>query len=275
MALSTSGPISLSQIQTEFGGVNPISMSEYYRDGLYTTPNNSGIPTLGQLTMGNFLNTSYLPVSFTNTDNRSSATNASTYTFTSVAFGTTDVTREIFIIVNNGNNANAGISSVTIGGITATIHGSTRYGLVSAVVPAGTTGTVVVNLTATTDQITISVFRVVDRRILGGAVLSSTIIGSGYVSSVTLNKPYPIRAFGLVAAFTLSQGGSTPTATLGSDYVKLSRYATLSFELYNAYLSAGSLGDAPYVTQTAVESYDYFASFNIVSALGGVLFIID
>ncbi len=30
MALSSSGSISLSQIQTEFGGSNPISMSEYY-----------------------------------------------------------------------------------------------------------------------------------------------------------------------------------------------------------------------------------------------------
>lgn len=33
MALQTSGPISLSQVQSEFGGSNPISMSEYYRGG--------------------------------------------------------------------------------------------------------------------------------------------------------------------------------------------------------------------------------------------------
>lgn len=35
MTLQTSGAISLSQIQSEFGGSNPISMSEYYRDGSY------------------------------------------------------------------------------------------------------------------------------------------------------------------------------------------------------------------------------------------------
>ena len=35
MALQTSGAISLSQVQGEFGGSNPISMSEYYRDGSY------------------------------------------------------------------------------------------------------------------------------------------------------------------------------------------------------------------------------------------------
>ena len=35
MALQGSGAISLSQIQTEFTGANPISMSEYYRGGSY------------------------------------------------------------------------------------------------------------------------------------------------------------------------------------------------------------------------------------------------
>ena len=35
MALHTSGAISLSQVQGEFGGSNPISMSEYYRGGSY------------------------------------------------------------------------------------------------------------------------------------------------------------------------------------------------------------------------------------------------
>jgi hypothetical protein len=33
MALPASGAISLSQVQTEFGGANPIDMSEYYRGG--------------------------------------------------------------------------------------------------------------------------------------------------------------------------------------------------------------------------------------------------
>ena len=33
MTLQTSGAIALSQVQTEFGGSNPISMSEYYRGG--------------------------------------------------------------------------------------------------------------------------------------------------------------------------------------------------------------------------------------------------
>lgn len=41
MALSNSGSISLSQIQTEYGGSNPISLNEYYNGGSLVLPNNS------------------------------------------------------------------------------------------------------------------------------------------------------------------------------------------------------------------------------------------
>jgi len=47
MVLQTSGPISLANIQTEFGGSNPISLSEYY--GAYW-----GIPTSGAISIGDF-----------------------------------------------------------------------------------------------------------------------------------------------------------------------------------------------------------------------------
>ena len=42
---SAFNPISLGQIQTEFGGANPIRISEYYRNGVYTTSNNTNVPT--------------------------------------------------------------------------------------------------------------------------------------------------------------------------------------------------------------------------------------
>ena len=51
MVLQTSGPISLSQIQTEFGGSDPISMTEYYRNGTYVTSNNTSVPTTGAITL--------------------------------------------------------------------------------------------------------------------------------------------------------------------------------------------------------------------------------
>jgi hypothetical protein len=58
MALPASGAISLSAIQTEFGGSNPISLSEYYQgggiigDGVY--PNT--IPTSGVIQLDDFYN---------------------------------------------------------------------------------------------------------------------------------------------------------------------------------------------------------------------------
>jgi len=49
MALQSSGAISLANIQTEFGGSSPISLSEYYQnaDPDLVTPNNTGIPNTG------------------------------------------------------------------------------------------------------------------------------------------------------------------------------------------------------------------------------------
>lgn len=56
MALPSSGEISLSSIQTEFGGTNPIALSEYYQGGSIigsgVYPNT--IPTSGVITLSNF-----------------------------------------------------------------------------------------------------------------------------------------------------------------------------------------------------------------------------
>lgn len=50
MVLQSAGPLSFSQIQTEFGGTNPISLSEYYTNaaGGYTT-GVSGLPATGAI----------------------------------------------------------------------------------------------------------------------------------------------------------------------------------------------------------------------------------
>jgi len=54
MALQSSGLITLAQIQAELGGSNPISLSEYYRNGSYVTSNNTSVPTSGAISMSNF-----------------------------------------------------------------------------------------------------------------------------------------------------------------------------------------------------------------------------
>lgn len=62
MTLQTSGAISLSQIQTEFGGANPISMSEYYAGGANVPGSTSGVngavPASGTISMSKFFGTS-------------------------------------------------------------------------------------------------------------------------------------------------------------------------------------------------------------------------
>jgi hypothetical protein len=56
MSLPSSGAINLGQVQTEFGGSNPIGMNEYYRGGTYVPPSNanSSIPTSGTIRLNNF-----------------------------------------------------------------------------------------------------------------------------------------------------------------------------------------------------------------------------
>ena len=55
MALPSSGSLSLSQIQGEWGGSNPISLSEYYRGSLPTGRTNYGtIPYSGAIDIGDF-----------------------------------------------------------------------------------------------------------------------------------------------------------------------------------------------------------------------------
>lgn len=54
MAVTSSGAISLPNLQSEFGGDNPISLSEYYRNGAYVTSNNTSVPTSGAISLSNF-----------------------------------------------------------------------------------------------------------------------------------------------------------------------------------------------------------------------------
>lgn len=62
MTLQSSGAISFSQLQTEFGGADPISMSEYYAGGANVPSSTSGVngavPTNGTISMSKFYGTS-------------------------------------------------------------------------------------------------------------------------------------------------------------------------------------------------------------------------
>jgi hypothetical protein len=71
MALPTSGPLTLAQIQTEFGGSNPISLSEYYAGGANVPAGTSGtygaVPSSGTISIRNFYGTQKTAPTFTAT----------------------------------------------------------------------------------------------------------------------------------------------------------------------------------------------------------------
>lgn len=67
MALPSSGPLALTDIQGEFGGANPIGMNEYYAGGGLVPAGTSGtygaVPSSGALSVQNFYGTSnFVPV---------------------------------------------------------------------------------------------------------------------------------------------------------------------------------------------------------------------
>ena len=62
MAIPSSGPISLTTVQTEFGGSNPIGINEYYAGGGLVPAGTSGtygaVPSSGTISLQNFYGTS-------------------------------------------------------------------------------------------------------------------------------------------------------------------------------------------------------------------------
>jgi hypothetical protein len=70
MALQGSGLITLQQIETEFGGINAIRMSEYYRGGAYVPDiaGNSTIATSGFTQMDDFYSTSGVTYDYEDAD---------------------------------------------------------------------------------------------------------------------------------------------------------------------------------------------------------------
>jgi hypothetical protein len=69
MALPTSGSLTLEQIQTEFGGSNPISLNEYYAGGANvpagTSGTNGAVPSSGTISISNFYGTQKVAPTFT------------------------------------------------------------------------------------------------------------------------------------------------------------------------------------------------------------------
>ena len=54
--LPNSGPLDMDDIAGEFGGTTPHSLDEYYRNGGFTTSNNTSVPETGAISIGDFYN---------------------------------------------------------------------------------------------------------------------------------------------------------------------------------------------------------------------------
>jgi len=67
MPIPSSGALTLSTIQTEFGGINPIGLNEYYAGGANvpsgTTGTNGAVPSSGAISMSIFYGTSQFSIS--------------------------------------------------------------------------------------------------------------------------------------------------------------------------------------------------------------------
>lgn len=117
MALPASGAMSFSQLQTEFGGANPISLSEYYRGGAYVPSGtaNGGqglIATSGAISFNTFHGTQRFVVRTSTTDVRADVLGAVPPT---VSFNT------------DGTTSGAGISGLGWGIPTLTGIGSAYW----------------------------------------------------------------------------------------------------------------------------------------------------
>ena len=102
MTLPSSGPLSFSQIQGEFGGSNPISLSEYYAGGglvpAGTTGTNGAVPSFGTISVSKFYGTSNIVIALTD--------------------------ENVFVFTGGGTSANAGYL-LTSGGLVYTREQST------------------------------------------------------------------------------------------------------------------------------------------------------
>ncbi len=134
MALQSSGAISLANIQTEFGGTNPISLSEYYSTG--------NAPASGEIQLAaDFYGTSNtVDLDFTL---QGGTTSRGAGTYSSVSIGTANTNRMVVISANSLNGSIP--SGITIGGSAMSIVNSTSGVYIAFLkVPTGTTADIVI-----------------------------------------------------------------------------------------------------------------------------------
>ena len=128
MALPSSGPLTLADIQTEFGGSNPISLNEYYAGGGRVPAGTSGtygaVPTSGTISIRNFYGTSNVQAYMVVTTSGASVSTSGNYkiaTFTgsgtltvaSLGADPTEGSTLQYLVVAGGGAGGQGVGSST------------------------------------------------------------------------------------------------------------------------------------------------------------------
>lgn len=129
MAIPSSGTISFTTIQTEFGGSNPIGLSEYYAGGgrvpAGTSGTNGPVPSSGAISVRNFYGTSAVTVPGAPTIGTATATGSTTATvsFTQPASNGGSVITSYTATSSPGGITGtlnqAGSGTITVTGLTA------------------------------------------------------------------------------------------------------------------------------------------------------------
>ena len=143
----------------------------------------------------------------------SSGVDSSTYTFSSVAFGAAHPSRVVYWAGGGiGNGALRTVSSVTIGGVTATVmHSSTvgtsRVDIYAALVPTGTTGDIVVTYSGTMFNCGGAVWSAVDA--IAGTTAFHTAATTTDAASININ----VDTLGYAIGVSFANGGTSCTWT--------------------------------------------------------------
>jgi hypothetical protein len=137
MTLPASGPLTFAQIQTEFGGTNPIGLNEYYRGGIYVSsgiPQNANVPTSGAISLSNFYGaqkaftfTSTIASNTTNY-NLSTAMTAAGWNGTDPVVATVTINGGVSVLSNNTGTPAFTVSSLPTGSAVSITNNGFIYG---------------------------------------------------------------------------------------------------------------------------------------------------
>lgn len=147
--------------------------------------------------------------------------------FSGVPFGDPASDREIFLAITHGSPGSQTVTSVTIGGVTASLGTGAGGASVGksirsawASVPSGTTGNVAITFSGNVPTVMIGVYRVVGRPVVGASHVDfdSTSAASGASSATVSGINIPSAGFSIGCLAIYQNSASAPSLS-GSPFI--------------------------------------------------------